>query len=201
MITVDVEQNTRDWFLEKLGLPSASNFDKIITPKGEVSKQRQKYLYQLAGQKVSGIQEPTFQSQAMLRGIEVEKEARAFYELITDAKVRQVGVCFADEQKIVGCSPDGLVGKSGLIEIKCPEVHTHVSYLLKGVVPDDYIPQIQGQLFVTGRSWVDFMSYYPGIKPLIVRVKRDKTFIAALERELLGFCAELKDVIAKIGKS
>lgn len=198
MIIVDVEQQTRDWYMEKNGVPSASNFDKIITASGDQSKQRQAYLYQLAGQKVSGTQDAGFQSAGMLRGIEMEAEARNLYELVTDAKIQRVGVCFRDERKLYGCSPDGLIGKSGLLEIKCPFVQTHVGYLMKGVLPLEYFVQTQGQLLVTERPWVDFISYYPGIRPLTVRVKRDRKFLPKLEAELDLFCRDLKKTVSKI---
>lgn len=197
MIIVDCVQGTEEWFKIKAGLPSASNFDKIITTKGEPSKQSQKYLYQLAGEKITGLKDATFQSEAMDRGIELEAEARQFYEMVRDCKVDQVGLCIHDKKRY-SCSPDGLVGEDGLLEIKCPLIATQVGYLLDGEVPTDYFQQVQGQLLVTGRKWCDFVSYYPGLKPLIVRVMPDPGFIQKLEIELETFCNRLEDVIKKI---
>jgi len=79
-----------------------------------------------------------------------------------------------------GASPDGLIGEDGLLEIKCPLAHTHVGYLREGVLPPKYIPQVQGQLWVTGRQWCDFVSYHPELKIMIVRVERDDSYIFTL---------------------
>lgn len=198
MITVNVQQGTPEWYAERCGVPSASSFDKIITTKGEASKQREKYLYQLAGERVSGKPQESYQNGAMQRGIELEAEARSLYELRHDVMVGLVGFCYPDKKRLVGCSPDGIVGADGLLEIKCPEIQTHVAYLLDGTAPTEYFQQLQGQLFVTGRKWVDFMSYYPGLKPLIVRVEPDKAFQAALAKELKTFCADLDAIAEKI---
>ncbi len=197
MITLDVAQGSLEWFAGRCGVPSASNFDKIVTTKGEPSKSATKYLWQLAGERITGKAEETYQNAAMQRGIELEAEAVGLYEMI-NAKTTEVGICYPDERKLVAASPDRLVGKDGLLEIKCPLIYTHVGYLLDGTLPTDYFQQVQGQLYVTGRKWVDFMSHYPGMKPLIIRVKRDEKFIACLDAELAKFVSELQSVTEKI---
>lgn len=198
MLVLDVEQQSPEWFAARCGIPTASNFDKIVTTKGESSKQYKKYLYQLAGELVAGSREETYQNAAMTRGIELEAEARELYELVTDNSVDTVGICYANEDKKYSCSPDGLIGEDGVLEIKCPLMATHVEYLLKGKLPTTYFQQVQGQLFVTNKKWCDFVSYYPALKPLIVRVERDEEFISKLEVALTNFCNELQEVIKKI---
>ena len=195
MKTINCEQRSQEWYAARLGVPSASSFDKILTTKGEPSKQAKKYMYKLAGEILSGTSEETYQNVAMLRGIELEAEARNLYKMINDVEVEEVGFCLSDGY---GCSPDGLVGKDGLIEIKCPIMSTHVEYLLDGTLPSDYFQQTQGQLLVTGRKWCDFVSHYPAIKPLIIRVERDEVFIKKLESELKVFCSELNDIVKKL---
>lgn len=199
MITLDVLQGSPEWFAARCGVPSASNFDKILTTTGTPSKQAQKYLYQLAGERITGKPEETYQNAAMTRGIEMEAEARNLYEMVNDVKIDQVGICFPDENRTCAASPDGLVKKDGMVEIKCPLIYTHVSYLL---TPEsllaDYFQQVQGQLYVTGRKWTDLISYYPGLKPLITRVNRDEKFIKALSVELEVFCRQLEETVAKI---
>ena len=195
MKIIDCIQGTPEWYAAKCGIPSASSFDKIITTKGEPSKQRTKYLYQLAGESITGISEESYTNGNMQRGKIMEDEARQFYTLITGQEVVQVGFCLAEG---AGASPDGLVGEPGALEVKCPLLATHVGYLLDNTLPTEYFQQTQGQLLVTGREWVDFMSYYPGLKPLIIRVMPDEKFIKALKIELELFCAELKDIINKI---
>lgn len=198
MKIINCEQRSEQWYAVRCGVPSASNFDKIITTKGEPSKQAMKYLYQLAGEKISGKQEEQYTNNAMLRGCEMEAEARQMYQIVNDSIVEEVGFCITEGSYSFGCSPDGLVGQDGIIEIKCPQMATHVGYLLDGGLPTDYFQQVQGQLLVTGRKWCDFVSYYPGIKPLIVRVNRDEKFIKLLESELQLFCKKLDEVVTKI---
>lgn len=198
MITLEIKQGTEEWFKARCGIPTASNFDSIITTKGEPSKQREKYLHQLVAERVTGRAVEGYKNLAMERGQELESEARSLYEIINDVTVKQVGIAYKDDSCKVGCSPDGLVSDDGCLEIKCPEAHTHVGYLLAGVLPTNYFQQVQGQLYVTGRSWVDFMSYYPGLKPLIVRVERNEEFIAKLNKEIALFCADLELITERI---
>ena len=200
MIKVDIEQGTPEWFALKAGVPSASNFDKIVTTKGIRSKSAEKYLYQLAGERITGIREEGYQNAAMLRGIEMEQEAVNLYELARGVETEKVGIIYLNEQKTVLCSPDRLIqGKSmGLLEVKCPLIQTHVGYLVNGKLDTEYFQQVQGQMYVTGAEWCDLFSYFPGIKPLIIRIVRDETFISALDKELKIFCKQLEDVVAKI---
>jgi len=197
MKTIDCVQYSPEWYKARIGIPTSSSFDKIVTTKGEVSKQRTKYLYQLAGETITGISEETYQNSSMLRGKEMEAEARQLYQLITGNEVQEVGFCLADDSKY-GASPDGMITGKGSIELKCPKLATHVEYLLNNELPTEYFQQVQGQLLVTGYEWVDFMSYYPGIKPLIIRVNRDKKFLRTLEAELVIFYDELIELVKKL---
>ena len=201
MIIADVIQGSPEWLALKAGVPSASNFDKIVTTKGVRSKSAENYLYQLAGERITGIREEGFQSQAMVKGIETEEEAVKLYELIRDIETEKVGVCYPNEEKSCLASPDRLIkGKSeGLLELKCPLIHTHVKYLLDNdKMKTEYWQQVQGQMYVTGLPWCDLMSYFPGLKPLVLRVDRDEAFIKALEFELNLFVKELEIVVSKI---
>jgi len=196
MRIINCEQGTQEWFKSRAGIPSASNFDKIITSKGESSKQAEKYMFRLAGERITGMTEETYQNLAMQRGVELESEARSYYELTTGQTVEQVGFCIHEGR--FGCSPDGMIGDDGLIEIKCPQMATHVGYLLNGKVPTDYFQQTQGQLLVTGRKWLDFISYYPCMKPLVVRIERDDGFLHKLEIKLKVFVKQLDEIVEKI---
>lgn len=197
MVVIDCEQGSEQWFKVRTGIPSASNFDKIITTEGKPSKQKEKYLYTVAGEKVSGIKEDTYQSFAMQQGVIKEEEARNYYKMLYDVEVQKVGFCVSDDGTY-GCSPDGLIGKDGGLEIKCPLIYTHVGYMIKGELLKDYYQQAQGSLFVTGRKWWDIMSYYAGLKPVIIRVLPDKAFHKALEVELEIFTKELNALIERI---
>ncbi len=198
MKIINCDQRSNEWFQAKLGIPSASNFDKIITASGKPSAQSKNYMYKLAGEKVSNFVEEGHQSAAMLRGIELEEEARQMYQIVSGNEVEQVGFCITEGEAVFGCSPDGLIGDDGLVEVKCPLIHTHVGYLMDNKLPNEYFQQVQGQLLVTGRKWCDFVSYFPGLKPLIVRVERDNEFLKLLEAELVLFCKKLTETIEKL---
>lgn len=197
MNVLDCIQGTEEWHKARCGVPTASEFDKIITSKGEPSKQRTKYLYQLAGERLAGVQE-SYQNGAMQRGTDLEGEARDLYRFITDSEVQEIGFCLSDNG-LYGASPDGLVGEKGGLEIKCPALATHIGYLVEGVLPTDYVQQVFGNLLVTGRDWWDFMSYFPGIKPLIVRANRDEVFLKKMQSEIDAFCQDLDKLSKQLG--
>ena len=155
MIIIDCEQNSETWWKTKAGVPGASSFSKIVTSKGEPSKQAQEYLYQLAAEATTGKVEQGYQSQAMTEGIEREAESRALYELIYGVEVKQVGFIF-DDSKMYGCSPDGVINNEYGLEMKNVLPKTQVRYLLSGKMPTDYIQQVQGSMLVTGLKQWDF---------------------------------------------
>jgi putative phage-type endonuclease len=198
MIILDAEQLSDEWFAARAGLPTASNFDKLITTKGDPSKQAHLYMCDLAHEAITGKKADGYINDIMQRGTELEPEAIGFYEGVRDAEVTKVGLCYKDDQKKFGASPDGLVGHDGLLELKCPLGKTHVSYILAGKLPTAYFQQVQGQLFVTGRKWVDFMSYYPGVKPFIIRVEPHREFLKKLSAALDQFCYALAATIREL---
>lgn len=198
MKIINCVQGTKEWHDCRCGIPTASNFNCIVTSEGKRSKQREKYLYRLAAESVSGIVEDTFQNGDMLRGKELEAKARELYQFLNNVKIKQVGFCVTEGSYIYGASPDGLVNSQGMFEAKCPKAETHVTYLVENRLPVEYVPQVQGQLLVAERKWVDFMSYYPELKPFIIRVSRDKKFLSKLEAELNLFCKDLKQIVKKI---
>ena len=175
------EQGSPEWLASRLGIPSASMFAKLVTTKGIWSASADAYINQLVAERLTGEREEVFQSHHMLRGTDLEPDARDLYSLMSDAEVTEVGFCLHDTLS-AGCSPDGLIGDDGGLEIKCPAPSTHVEYLRGGVLPSKYKQQVMGCLWITGREWWDFVSYHPTMKPLIVRVERDEEYIAALEK-------------------
>ena len=197
MIVLDCEQMDNEWWQAHVGTPSASNFSKILTPIGKPSASAKDYMYQLAGEVLTGKKTETYHNAVMQRGIEMEAEARTLYELMFDIEVQQVGLIYPDEQRKYCCSPDGIMDEMG-IEIKCPLIHTHVSYLMAGKIPTIYIPQVQGSMLVTGFKRWDFMSYYPGLKPLVVEVKRDDKYCDLLANALDSFNAKLEKTVEKL---
>lgn len=175
----------------RVSIPTASIFDKLITSKGALSTSRAKILYQLAGERLLGAKEETYQNAAMTRGIELEGEARLLFQMMTGLEVREVGLCYYDKRKDRACSPDGLIGETEGLEIKCPSLAVHIEYLIANKVPTKYFSQIQGSLYITGYERWHFFSYYPGIKPLHIIVERDEIWIAKLGKILDEFVIEL----------
>lgn len=187
----NLEQGSPEWLQSRLGKPTASNFGKLITPTGKPSTSAEGYINELIAQRITGELPEFYTNEAMARGNELEPSAKALYEFTTGFDVVEVGLCLHDEFEC-GASPDGLVGDEGAIEIKCPLPHTHVSYLRAGDVPGKYIPQIQGCLWITGREWLDFMSYHPAMEDLIVRVYRDEAYIKKLADAVIRAVAQIE---------
>ena len=199
MLEINVPQCEEEWFNLRIGMPSASQFSKIVTSKGELSKQATDYAYTLAGERIIGAKVETYQNAAMQRGVELEAEARQLFELIEGVEVRQTGIVYPDESKKYSCSPDGLIDDQETgVEIKSPLLHTHVKYLLAGKLPADYVQQVQGSMLITGFSAWWFMSYYPGIKPLLIKVERDEKFIGKLKAALDEFCAQVDEIVERL---
>lgn len=192
-------QNSDEWFAVRLGKVTASNFSTVI---GKPGVTRTKYMLKLMAEAGTGEREASYKNSAMEWGTETEPLARDYYEQVNDCEVRQVG--FVELNSDVGVSPDGLVGEDGLLEIKCPYSSTHVGYIIADKLPATYKAQVQGQLWVTGRKWCDFVSYDPRYKPRpywFIRVKRDEEYIAELEVKVGKFVDEMKTKINKINET
>lgn len=119
------------------------------------------------------------------------------FSFTQELEVNRVGFCTTDDGRI-GCSPDGLIGEDGGIEIKCPQPTTHLRYLDEGKVPDQYLAQVHGSMLVTGRKWWKFLSYSRQFPPLIVHVERDEEIQTKLRAAIDPFIAKLDEGYAKI---
>ena len=200
MRIVDCIQGSEQWFEAHRGIASASNFDKVITPKtGKPSASMDDLVCELIGQICTqgSIAPEGYVSRPMLNGIQMEPEARRYYEFEKNVTVHQVGFCVSDCGRW-GCSPDALIGEDGILELKCPTLKTQARYLLDGVLPAEYKPQCHGSLIVTGRAWLDFMSYAPGMKPLLIRVVPDD-YTKALRECLDQFWSKYTEALKKLG--
>jgi len=191
MRIINHEQGTQGWLTSRLGCPSGSGFDKLITSVGKPSTQSETYINQLIAEVMTGNTTEVKVTEWMQRGTELEPMAREFYELSSGNSVQEVGFCKADDLEC-GVSPDGLIGEDGGLEIKCPHPGTHVAYLREGKLPTKYKQQVMGCLWITGRQWWDFVSYHEEMPALIVRVERDEEFIDLLANEV----AKAVDTIA-----
>ena len=198
MIIVDCKQNSPEWDQCRLGIPTASNFGKILTATGKVSAQRQDYMYDLAGEAVSGRHEETFNSFRMQQGSEKEAESRMVYAMDSEVEVRQVGFVYKDERRMFGCSPDGLIDPDGGFESKDAKFKVQIKRLLDGKMVTEHIPQVQGGLYVCEREWWLFRSYCSDLPSLNIRCERDEAYISRLAEELEKFCYELAGLIKKL---
>lgn len=152
-------------------------------------------MLDLMAERLMGHPIEDFKSSWMERGQFLEPEARSFYEFQRDIETVRVGF-MTNDQKTVGASPDSLVGDDGLLEIKCPSPGVHIGYLLRKPVDSKYYPQIQGQLWISERKWLDILSYHPEIPPALVRVERDEEYIKKLAAVVLAFSQTLEEQYA-----
>lgn len=201
MRILDCEQGSEEWHAARLGIPTASEFDKIITPGGKPSKQAEAIAFRLAAETFSGERECIKETDAMRRGIDLEPVARAAYSFVSGFEVELVGFV-TNTAGTWGASPDGLVEKrKGGLELKCPLAHTHAEYLYNATLPAKYKPQVQGQILICCLEYVDFMSYHPAMPPLLVRVERDEAFVNALEGELARLHETKQAILERLEKA
>lgn len=194
----DLEQGSTAWLEARLGIPTASNFSKLITSTGKKSTQMDGYLNTLVAETLMGKTTDFYTNEHMERGTELEPQARAWYEFHTDKAVEEVGFVLRDDG-LVGASPDGLTKTSG-VEFKCPKAETHIGYLRKGKIPSTYVPQVQGCIWLCERESWDFVSYHPDMPEMLITVQRDSRFIATLESLVDELMDKKATVMAELEK-
>ncbi|MCK5444987.1 MAG: YqaJ viral recombinase family protein [Rhodospirillaceae bacterium] len=205
MIIHEAEQRSDEWRALRSGVPTASAFSKLVTSKGEPSKSSEEYARSLAAEAFSGIAEldAWTGSQFSNRGQDLEDEAVAYYQMKKNIRVERVGFVTNNEGS-AGCSPDGLVGKVGMVEIKCLKAENHIKtimYLRKNKkCPTTYVPQTQGQMMLCERKWCDILFYHPHLPSLIIRQKPDEKIYEALQQEIKNVCSA-RDGIMKVLKT
>jgi hypothetical protein len=203
-VFADIEQGSPEWLEMRKGLPTASNFHKVMAkagPKGGTSHkeyvQRTRYMRVLAGELLTGeLQEADWEGNRHTeRGKEREDEARLLYAL--DHGIEPVQVGFVKNGNC-GCSPDSFVGDDGGLEIKDAVASTQIERLTNGTLPNEHKWQVLGELLVCERDYWDFMSHCRGLPPLYIRTRRDdvKDELQALRDGIDKFCAE-RDMLIK----
>lgn len=168
----DIEQGSDEWLAVRQGILTASEMLLILTPTMRTASndKERAHLFELLGQRITGYTEPHYISDDMLRGHEDEIEARIRYAEHF-ATVTECGFVTNDDHGVViGYSPDGLVGDDGLIECKSRRQKYQIETILADEVPDEYLLQCQTGLLVTGRKWLDFVSYCGGLPMFVKRV-------------------------------
>jgi hypothetical protein len=192
----DLVQGSQEWLQARLGIPTASSFDKILSPKKlQPSTQAIPYRNQLVAEWLLGYPLELGNNNGWMdRGTGMEAEARAWYELRHDVDVDMVGFILRDDEK-VGGSPDALVGDDGGVDFKCPGIHTHIGYVIDPKqLAEKYHAQMQGYLYLTERAWWDIVSYHPVLPKVEVRIERDDKYIGALHAALNVFVLYLDEV-------
>lgn len=199
----DIDQGTDEWKRLRLGKVTASRISDVLArTKTGWGASRAQYAAQLVCERLTGCVSDGFTNAAMQWGTATEPEARRAYEFFVDRDVIQIG--FVDHPVIsgAGCSPDGLVGEDGMVEIKCPTSATHIDTLLNGSFADKYVKQALFQLACTGRQWVDLASYDPRLpermRLYVKRIERDDATIGDIENEVRTFLAEIDDTVAQL---
>lgn len=194
MEVFDCIQGSPEWHACRAGVPTASNFAKIMAQSAE-RKGRADYMLRLAGEIITGKPAETFTNAAMERGREMEAEARDYYAFARDAELQLVGFI---KNHGAGASPDALNGDRGLAQFKTAEPHILIPMLLKNDFPNSHKAQCQGELWVLERDWTDLCIYWPGMPPLIVQAGRDEAYIRELAAEVERFNEELAELVEKV---
>lgn len=196
----ECKQGSPEWNMLRRGIPTASEFEKIVTPQGKLSKSRTGYMCKKLAERL-GYEIDSVSTAGLTWGHEMEPTAADTYALIHDVEVRIVGFCTTDDGRI-GASPDRLVGDDGLLQIKCPYTpYTHLEFLVSPkhqALIDAHYPQVQGEMLVTGRRWCDLVSFHPGLPTITVRVERNEAYQRELDQALQLFCADLDRVEQEI---
>ena len=172
----ELEQGTDEWLQARCGIVTASTMRNLVTSAGKVADNdtSRGFIRQLATERIIGVPEYTHPTRPMQRGNLLEPHARELYAEHY-APVEEVGFIRLDtDEYSLGYSPDGVIGHDGLLEIKSPGPKEHLRTILADAVPSVYVWQVQVGLYVTGRSWLDFISYCPGADLYVKRVRPDK---------------------------
>ena len=203
MKVIDAVQGTPEWLAARAGRVTASMISAVLM-KPETAGFRD-YQAQLVAEILTGKpQGSDYTNVHMQYGTETEPLARSAYEAETGFSVDEVGLCIHPTIERAGASPDGLVGNSGLVEIKCPKPATHLAYLIAGVVPAAYRNQMMWQMAVTGRDWCDFVSFRPDLPEhlqlFVVRFKSDSAEILKLETAVVAFLNTVDKMLSQLKK-
>jgi len=196
-------QRTEDWHQQRVGKLTASRFSDAITKtKTGWGASRANLLAELVAERLTGQPYPQYVSAAMARGTEYEAQARAAYSFYRDVDVVEVGFIVHPTIAMSGCSPDGLVGDDGLVEIKCPNTATHIETLLGAPIPNAYLVQCGWQMACTGRKWCDWVSFDPRLPErwqlFVDRIWVDDSAIRDMEKLATEFLEEVAKKEARL---
>jgi putative phage-type endonuclease len=193
----DLIQRSPEWFTARCGsLGASAVHEAVARTKSGYSASRANRMATLVLERLTGVSQESYQSKAMLDGIENEPAARAAYSLSRGVDVQEVGLFVHPTIKGTHASPDGLIGTLGALEIKCPQPAAHLATLLGEPIPERYFIQMQWQMRCAGRQWCDYVSYSPAfpddMRLHVQTVKFDQATVTKLEAEVREFLAEVE---------
>lgn len=201
-------QGTEQWFSDRRGKITASKFKDIVAEGKDgpynLSVGALTYAYDLIADVISAEGEDAYECEAFEHGSTTEPIAIENYELKMFKKVERCGFIKYGER--AGGSPDGLVDLDGIIEVKCPiKLKVHIKTLITNKVPSEHLPQIQGNLLVTGRKWCDFISFSENVinpkhKIVVIRVYRDEPYIDKLKKKIYDLARYIDETLVLINK-
>ncbi len=195
-----VTQGEAEWLQLRVGRVTASEMHNILSPTFEIRKGEmpQTYLAKKLAEAWRGAPLPGFTSFATDQGNELEDEARRWYAFtFSNEKIRNVGFVEHDDGRCGG-SPDALIDDDCGLELKSPNIETHVKYVLKGTVPADYVTQVHASMYVTGRPKWKFVSYRRGFPALVLTIERDKVKMDAISEALAGFYEKFDEAFERL---
>jgi hypothetical protein len=198
----NVEQGSRDWLRLHIGIPTASQFHRIVTPaRGDFSKQSRQYAFYLVAETLLNASLASFEKEGhMARGHEMEPKAVKLYEFTEEVETHPIGFITTDDER-VGCSPDRVIHSGRplgrALEIKCPREYVHLGYFFDGFGAD-YRAQVQGQMLVGEFESAHRFSFHPELPPVLAPAERDEPYIDKLAAALREFCDMKDDMITRI---
>lgn len=199
-IHTDIAQGSVDWLLLRAGKVTASELDALISPLGKIREGdgvttylNQKLCELWTGGPLQSLQGIFDVDQGQI----LEERAKPAFTFHTGIEIQNVAFITTDDGK-AGCSPDGLIGDTSGVEIKCPRIETHIGYLLAGKLPKQYVAQVQGSMFVTGFKTWHFFSYNRQLPPLHLVIQRDEEFQEALSEAVNDFNIRLDDGMKRL---
>lgn len=212
MLVDDLVQQSSEWLEMRKGMCTGSMVADAIAKMKRQPKDggvaymqcRENYMWDVIATRLTGMMPDRYVNRAMEFGVENEPNAIAAYEDRMGCMVEPVGFAFHPRIKWFGASPDGLVGSDGCIEVKCPTSAVHLQYILDGVVPEQYLPQIKAVMACAERQWCDFISFDPrmpkGFRLFVRRHERDEPLITEMEEEVEKFLGEVEHMLATVHK-
>lgn len=194
----DIEQNTDEWYALRRGMVTASEFSTVLAhgrKKGDPSVTRRKYMLTLISDRMGGAPSDGYSNRQMERGKGMEADALQLYHALHAEPIR---VGFVKRNDDVGCSPDAFVGDEGMVQVKTAEPAIQLERVLKPSLPAEHVCQVQGELWVCERQWSDFVSYWPGLPLMVVRVHRDEVAIKSIELGVEMFLNEMNELMQQV---